>query len=163
MVNISPKYWGRGAWVFLHSVTMAYPDNPTDSDKLNYKNFFSSIKHILPCQKCRVNYSKHLLNYPLTDKILSSRENLIDWLILIRNQTNISNNKPKIDYNGVVQQIENIHNTLYSSESISMKNKYIRFGIVLTFIFIISVIIIKPYFCKDVSNTSVSPTINTNK
>ena len=33
------KIWGPHAWIFLHSITMAYPENPTDNDKKYMKIF----------------------------------------------------------------------------------------------------------------------------
>ena len=39
---MNPEVWGPPAWTFLHSITLAYPDNPSDIDKSNYENFFSS-------------------------------------------------------------------------------------------------------------------------
>jgi hypothetical protein len=149
MVNIAPEYWGRCAWIFLHSITMAYPDNPTDSDKLNYKNFFNSMKHVLPCHKCRINYSKHLISFPLTDRILSSRERLIDWIILIRNQTNRMNNKSLLTYDDVVDQIQKMHALNYESQSFSMKNLYFRYTLMIAFVFIVGYLIAKPLLCKN--------------
>ena len=34
------NFWGPSGWLFLHSVTFQYPDNPSDEDKYNYKVFF---------------------------------------------------------------------------------------------------------------------------
>ena len=39
---MDPRIWGPPAWTFLHSVTLAYPDNPTETDRTNYKKFFNS-------------------------------------------------------------------------------------------------------------------------
>ena len=57
---MNPEIWGPPAWTFLHSVTLAYPDNPSDRDKSNYENFFNELQPILPCAKCSQNYMKHL-------------------------------------------------------------------------------------------------------
>ena len=37
---MDPEVWGPHGWYFLHSITLAYPDNPTDDDKTYHKNFF---------------------------------------------------------------------------------------------------------------------------
>ena len=57
---MNPKIWGKHAWIFLHSITLAYPNCPTDEEKNNTKNFFISLENILPCYECRRNYKKHL-------------------------------------------------------------------------------------------------------
>ena len=70
---MDPEIWGPHAWIFLHSVTIAYPDNPSAQDKKNYKNFFYSLHNILPCQTCAHNYIGHLQKIPLTNNILSDK------------------------------------------------------------------------------------------
>ena len=38
--------WGPGMWHFLHTISFNYPTNPTNEEKLNYKNlFFLYQKH----------------------------------------------------------------------------------------------------------------------
>ena len=41
---MEPKVWGPGAWLFLHSITMNYPENPSETEKMYYKNFFKFTK-----------------------------------------------------------------------------------------------------------------------
>ena len=55
---MNPEIWGPSAWMFLHSVSLAYPKNPDEEDRLNYGNFFNNLQPILPCQKCSNNYPK---------------------------------------------------------------------------------------------------------
>lgn len=87
MTGINPKIWGKSAWIFLHAITFNYPENPTPEDIRNYKLFFDSLQFMLPCDKCKRNYAGHLTQYPLTDSILSNKNDLIHWLIQIRNLT----------------------------------------------------------------------------
>lgn len=83
---MNPSRWGPHGWFFMHSITFTYPTNPTQSDKDNMKNFFLSMKEVLPCEQCRKNFNKHLKKFPLTSKVLSSRYNLSLWLVHIHNQ-----------------------------------------------------------------------------
>ena len=82
---------------------MAYPDNPTNIDKQNMKTFFSSIGSILPCEKCRLNFSRHTINYPLNDNVLSSRFDLVNWLINVHNEVNKMNGKKVLSYDEVME------------------------------------------------------------
>ena len=34
---MEPKIWGEHAWIFLHTITLNYPEEPTFSDKYNYQ------------------------------------------------------------------------------------------------------------------------------
>jgi predicted RND superfamily exporter protein len=102
---MNPSYWGPHAWVFLHCVTMNYPSYPTKNDKDNMKNFFYSLKNVLPCDKCKYNFGTHIKEIPLTDNILSSKKKLINWLIDIHNSVNKMNNKPTLTYDEVVEKM----------------------------------------------------------
>jgi hypothetical protein len=83
--NFEPKIWGNHAWFFLETVCMAYPTNPSKSMKSSAKKFFLALKDLIPCEKCRNNYALHLKEYPLTEKTLSSRDNLFVWIVNIHN------------------------------------------------------------------------------
>ena len=104
-ININPTYWGPPAWKFLHYITLSYPDNPVDSDKVRVYNFFMNIKDVLPCEKCRFNFNDHLVKYPLDNNVLSSRYNLANWLLNIHNEVNISLGKPIFTYNQLLEML----------------------------------------------------------
>jgi hypothetical protein len=100
--NISPEEWGPSAWRFMHYITFSYPDNPTNIDKQNMKSFFSTIGYILPCEKCRLNFSIHTATYPLNDDVLSSRFDLVNWLINVHNEVNKMNSKRIFTYDEAI-------------------------------------------------------------
>jgi hypothetical protein len=106
----NPKIWGPSAWIFLHTITFNYPNYPTYQDKINYKTFFKNLKHILPCNTCKINYLKHYDNNPLTDIILSNKDHLIDWLINIHNDVNIINDKNVVTRKEVLNLYQNLYN-----------------------------------------------------
>ena len=70
---MDPEIWGPHAWIFLHSITLNYPNNPTMYDKQHYKNFFINLHHILPCEWCSKNYIHHLQKYPI-DNYLNTKK-----------------------------------------------------------------------------------------
>ena len=106
---MNPEVWGPPAWTFLHSVTLAYPDNPSDIDKSNYENFFNTLQPILPCAKCSQNYMKHLQEDPITNN-LDSKKSLVNWLINVHNKVNKSNNKRELTYNEVMNHYKLLYN-----------------------------------------------------
>ena len=126
---MDPEIWGPSAWIFLHTITLNYPNNPTIQDKQNYKNFFINLHHILPCEWCSKNYIHHLQKYPI-DNYLNTKKNLVEWLINIHNEVNQIFNKKTIDYTEFI----NIYKKIYE------KNKF--FTIHNIIIFILSIIII---------------------
>jgi hypothetical protein len=90
---MGPETWGPHGWKFIHFITMAYPDYPSRYDKQNYKNFFINLSHVIPCSLCGDNYKDHLRQYPLTDDVLSSQTNLMEWGIKMHNLVNEENRK----------------------------------------------------------------------
>ena len=101
---MKPEIWGPHAWIFLHSITFDYPDNPTKEVKEKYKGFFESLQDILPCEKCRNHYKKNIKKYPLNEYVLKNRKNLIEWLIDLHNIINKMNGKPTLSYKQVIKK-----------------------------------------------------------
>lgn len=105
---MEPTIWGPHAWIFLHSITLGYPEYPTDRDKQNFKNFFENLGYILPCDKCRFNYVEHMKKYNL-DNALGSRDELIKWLVNIHNEVNNLNNKSSMSYENMIKNYHNLY------------------------------------------------------
>jgi len=103
-MNINPTIWGPHAWIFLHCITMAYPNCPNNEQKKCIRNFFTNLKDILPCDSCRENYQKHIQENPLTDEILHEKKKLIQWLINIHNLVNEKNGKDILSYDQVINK-----------------------------------------------------------
>ena len=101
--------WGPPAWTFLHTVTYNYPENPTDDDKRNFYNFFMSLQHVLPCNKCKAHYQQNIQKYDLSES-LDSRENLVKWLIDLHNDVNRDNGKPVWSYSEVYNKYREMYN-----------------------------------------------------
>lgn len=100
-----PEIWGETAWDFIHFVTMGYPDNPTDTDKYNYYQYFNLLQYVLPCEKCNHNLSNHLKKYPLTEKTLSNRTELVKWGIDLHNIVNYYTGKRMLTYDEAMNEI----------------------------------------------------------
>lgn len=88
-----PALWGPYGWKFIHYVTLGYPTKPSLENKERYKIFFESLQYVLPCSICSAHYMENLKEHPLTDDIMSDRNKLIEWGILMHNLVNIYNNK----------------------------------------------------------------------
>ena len=80
--------WGPSLWHSLHTMSFNYPVKPSVEEKRNYYKFFLSLKHVLPCKYCRLNYSKNLKAVPLTMKTMKSRDTLSKWLYELHEEIN---------------------------------------------------------------------------
>ncbi len=86
---MKPEIWGPHMWYIMHIISFNYPINPTEYHKRAYREFYTNIKDILPCEKCQRHYSQYLSTYPISPH-LDNRANLIKWVIQVHNFVNQS-------------------------------------------------------------------------
>jgi hypothetical protein len=98
-MNLNPKVWGPHAWFFIDSIVLSLPNKLTYEQKNIYKNFFTSLQDILPCEGCREHYKQNLIKYPLTDIVLSKKENMIKWILNVHNNVRRDAKKIPISVN----------------------------------------------------------------
>ena len=131
---MDPEVWGPHAWILLHTVTFNYPENPCLQDKDNIKQFFKYFSYQIPCNKCKNHFIKYMNRYPLTYKLLSSKDDLIDWLIDAHNKVNKRNNKKIYTREEVINYYEELYNPSY--KLYNFNNKFILFLILLIILLI---------------------------
>ena len=81
--NMDPNLWGPSLWTFLHYLSLSYPENPTTDEQELIFNYLSSLQKIIPCEKCRKKFNKHLDSMEV--EVLLGRDNLVRWLFNIHN------------------------------------------------------------------------------
>lgn len=118
--------WGSHAWLFLHTITLNYPEEPNDFDKKQYKDFFENLSHVIPCEICKNHYKKNIKIYPID---LESRESLTRWLHKLHNLVNVKNGKEEYPYDKFIEK----YSDLYSN------NKTSKFLIKLLIIILIGI------------------------
>lgn len=74
-----PSEWGPPAWAFIFAVIDEMEEYPRDTEP--YRMFFESLRGVLPCEKCRVHYSKFLDTNPVP---VWSREATREWAVGLR-------------------------------------------------------------------------------
>ena len=120
---MDPKIWGPFMWFVLHIITFNYPENPTPFHKESYRDFFNTLKNIIPCEQCRKHYAKHIQEYPISPH-LDTKKQLIEWLIHIHNMVNISLNKKTYSTEEVLTTYENLEPiSPFAIKSVELKNK----------------------------------------
>ena len=66
--------WGPLQWTFLHTMSFNYPVDPTNEDKIHYRDYVISLQHILPCKYCRINLKNNFKQMPLNMSDMKNRE-----------------------------------------------------------------------------------------
>ena len=99
------KIWGPHLWKSLHYISFGYPIDPTDDDKKNYKNFFTSLSYVLPCKYCRDSYQYFINSEPteINDNIFTNRDTLTEWLYHLHERVN---QKLGVNYNVSYQEVQ---------------------------------------------------------
>jgi len=96
--NISS--WGPSAWTYLHTCSFAYPEDPTPTDKSNMYNFLIYFAKVIPCKRCRIDFSEYLNKHISNEesKPFKNRDSLSRFLVEAHNEVNRKLNKRVVSY-----------------------------------------------------------------
>ena len=116
-MGLSPKYWGRQGWHFIHYVALNYPHNPTKQDKENYLAFLHNLPEILPCPICGVHFKENMDSHPPN---LNSRIEFFNWTVDMHNFVNQANGKKKLSYQQALEELEKNPNYVRNALMLSL-------------------------------------------
>lgn len=94
-MNTDPEIWGPAYWRFMHSVSLSYPETPTQTDKKCVYELFTNLPRWIPHDKSRLLFSHMLDMYPIT-AYLDSRTALVTWVHYVHNRVNDALDKPQL-------------------------------------------------------------------
>ena len=115
--------WGPSMWHTLHTISFNYPVKPTNRDKKKYMHFFLSLKDILPCKYCRINYVKNLKSVPLNLSVMKNRLSLSKWLYLLHEEINrMLGKKSNLSYEDIKIRYEMFRSRCLSDKKKNNKN-----------------------------------------
>ena len=129
---MDPTVWGPNLWVFIHSIALNFPNNPSFEEIKNYESFFENLKYIIPCDKCRLHYRQRLNDNPVS-KYLTDSNALFIYTIDLHNEVNKSLGKRIYTYEEVAKIYRNKYNSPYKLNKIFS----IKHILILLFIMII--------------------------
>lgn len=132
--SIEPKLWGKHGWIFLNSIALTYKPEYQN----NYKLFFEQLPDILPCFTCGKNLKTNIKDL---DNALESKENLLEWLINIRNSIYKDNKEPN--------NKKNMKDTINEIFETKQDYKYI-FITVSVFIVLVLIYVLKSEFKENI-------------
>ena len=95
-MTLDSEIWGPHYWFVLHTITLTYPKNPSETIKKKYYKFIQDLPLFLPDEKISNNFSKLLNKYPVSP-YLDSKEAFIKWVHFIHNIINKKLNKKTIN------------------------------------------------------------------
>lgn len=99
--------WGPAIWHYLHTMSFNYPVEPSQEDKQHYRDFVLSLRHVLPCGKCRKNLNKNFRKLPLTMKDMESRTTFSKYIYDLHETVNtMLNKKSGLSYEEIRERYE---------------------------------------------------------
>ena len=104
------RLWGPHAWEFFHAVTFAFPDEPTPEDQMSMVQFIYSLRHLLPCKRCREHFANLLREFP-PDTHVMSRKDISRWMVDAHNKVNARLGKPTMSYEHAQAKYEAMRGT----------------------------------------------------
>lgn len=92
---------GSSTWTFLHTMSVYYPEQPSDTQKRDMSNFIDLFSKFYPCGYC----ATHLRNTLKRNRpTVSSRQELAEWFCKLHNEVNERTGKPKFDCSKVFER-----------------------------------------------------------
>ncbi|KAH9856721.1 ERV/ALR sulfhydryl oxidase domain-containing protein [Lenzites betulinus] len=85
---------GRATWKLLHTMTLRYPEDPTQDERDALNNYFHLMSRLYPCGECAAEFQLLLKKYPPQT---SSRRAAATWLCAVHNEVNARLHKPEFD------------------------------------------------------------------
>jgi hypothetical protein len=99
---MDPSFWGKSTWLYLHTLTFNYPENPTESDKLKYYNYFKQLPEFLPCPACASSFKQYFEYIPISE-YLDDIHGITFWLYTIHFIVNLKLKKKNMDFYDVIK------------------------------------------------------------
>lgn len=123
-MGLSPNIWGSQTWHTIHSVALAYPENPTDEDKSLALRFINAIADSLPCPSCARNFKEKIAKTPPD---VTSRTAFFNWTVDVHNMVNEQNDKPILSYHQALLEFR--RNSTQEKEKTLIKSFSIAVGL----------------------------------
>jgi len=93
--------WGPSGWTFLHAASYAYPNIPKHVDKMNMYNFLRYFASVIPCMRCRIDFTNYLqqqLQQKEESSVFKDTKSLVHFLVDAHNYVNVKLDKRIYSY-----------------------------------------------------------------
>ena len=84
-MGVYPCVWGPHQWNMLHTIAMAYPDNPDDNRKKSTLGYLHGMCDNLPCPGCSHHCNEYLNAHPPK---IESKQKFFEYTVDFHNEVN---------------------------------------------------------------------------
>ena len=156
---MDPAVWGKHLWASIHFIALAYPDLPTEQQKLDYKLFFENLYKVIPCESCGEHLQNTISNiHPLHANHLRNKDELFKWTVQLHNIVNKRLHKKTISindaYNIYMHKSQfnivmcGINENTVKTESVLNSNKYLILFILFITVYTLMFLMYGYYFVR---------------
>jgi len=118
------SYWGPLGWMTLHSASLLYPDEPSQSEKLIADRFIELFGNTISCYQCKSHFQDMLKRYKTWNPgYLNSKKEFALFVFRAHNTVNKRIDKPIL--NTVKDCMQTLKNANSYSNLNSMRNSYL--------------------------------------
>lgn len=137
-MRLNENVWLPYFFFTMETIAMTYPSKPNNVTKKKYYDFIQNLPVLFPLKPMGGNFLKLLDEFPVTP-YLDSRMSFMKWIHFIKNKINKSLDKPETTFYESLEKYyqEYKPKELLDKEKFKKNERYIYFGIGITFIFLI--------------------------
>lgn len=100
-LKLHSSFWGPGQWDSIISVAMTFPDGASAGLKTKTKIWLQNMR--MGCLGCETKYGEALLKFPITDDVVMNRQNLLTWVVNLRNYERANRGVPALAFSDVCE------------------------------------------------------------
>jgi hypothetical protein len=150
-INLDPRIWGSHAWFFLESICIALPNKINKKLETELKHCFLSLTSLLPCEACRMHYSKYLMKTDITNIDFSNKAVVLKWINNLHNKVRIRTGKEP----GSIDRMVGYYNIKYN---IDTTTSYKDIGIIILFILLL-LFLIRLLHLDRIASAAIAPIV----
>lgn len=118
--------WGPLGWMTLHSVSLLYPESPSNTDKQILKRYVDLLRDTITCPHCqqhfKIIYANYVRNHP---EWANSKFDFFLFVVRAHNTVNNRLNKPKPG--SVSACLEAYKNATTNTSGLGFRHSYINY------------------------------------
>jgi hypothetical protein len=118
--------WGPLGWMTLHSVSINYPDTPSETEKQICSRFLDMFAETITCHICKSHFSRMLQTYRVTHQdYLDSKQNFFLFTVRAHNTVNKRLDKPTVKT--VADSLKTLQQATSQTSPAEYRRKYLEY------------------------------------
>lgn len=118
--------WGPLGWMTLHSVSINYPDSPSEIEKQICRRFLEMFSETISCHICKTHFIRMLQTYKVTHpEYLNSKQDFFLFTVRAHNTVNKRLDKPTVK--SVAEALKTLQQATSQTSPAEYRQKYIDY------------------------------------